>query len=100
MSVTRSHCRSHRGLRKRLEPYAGKLARTVLRGGVVSNDRSLPDAMTTGEVLAFKNFQCWKDEPPTLRTCFHSAFDEPDPPEQPSERQSCEYRIGVYFLND
>ena len=55
--------------------------------------------MTTGEVLAFKNFQCWKDEPPTLRTCFHSAFDEPDPPEQPSERQSCEYRIGVYFLN-
>ena len=55
--------------------------------------------MTTGDVLAFKNFQCWKDGPPTLRTCFHSAFDEPDPPEQASERQSCEYRIGVYFLN-
>jgi len=55
--------------------------------------------MTTGEVLAFKNFQCWKGEPPTLRTCFHSAFDEPDPPEQAIERQSCEYRIGVYFLN-
>ncbi len=55
--------------------------------------------MTTDEVLAFKNFQCWKDEPPTLRTCFHSAFDEPDPPEQASERQSCEYRIGVFFLN-
>lgn len=55
--------------------------------------------MTTGEVLAFKNFQCWKGEPPTLRTCFHSAFDEPEPPEQASERQSCEYRIGVYFLN-
>ena len=57
-------------------------------------------AMTTGEVLAIKNFQCWKDEPPTLRTCFHSSFDEPDPPGQASERQSCEYRIGVYFLND
>ena len=56
--------------------------------------------MTTGEVLAFKNFQCWKDEPPMLRTCFHSAFDEPDPPKQASERQSCEYRIGVFFLND
>ena len=28
---------------KRLEPYAGKLARTVLRGGVASNGRSLPD---------------------------------------------------------
>ena len=28
---------------KRLEPYAGKLARTVLRGGVASNSYSLPD---------------------------------------------------------
>ena len=56
--------------------------------------------MTTREVLAFKNFQCWKDEPPTLRTCFHSAFEEPDPPPHaPAQRQSCEYRVGVYFLN-
>ena len=25
---------------------------------------------------------------------------EPDPPDRASERQSCEYRIGVYFLSD
>ena len=60
--------------------------------------------MTTGEVLAFKNFQCWKsDLRPKLRTCFHSAFDEPHPPHPPeeaSERQSCEYRVGVFFLRD
>jgi len=57
--------------------------------------------MTTGEVLAFKNFQCWKNDlQPVLRTCFHSAFDEPHPSDNPSERQSCEYRVGVYFLRD
>jgi len=63
--------------------------------------------MTTEEVLAFKNFQCWKsDLQPKLRTCFHSAFDEPQPPGplgplgRVSERQSCEYRVGVFFLRD
>lgn len=56
--------------------------------------------MTTAETLAFKNFQCWKsDARPTLRTCFHSAFDEPDPPAEACERRSCEYRVGVFFLN-
>jgi len=56
--------------------------------------------MTSAEVLAFKNFQCFKgDARPKLRTCFHSAFDEPDPPAEASERQSCEYRVGVFFLN-
>ena len=67
---------------------------------MVSNDRSLPDRMTRAEVLAFKNFQCFKsDARPKLRTCFHSAFDEPDPPAEASERQSCEYRVGIFFLN-
>ena len=56
--------------------------------------------MTTGEVLAFKNFQCLKDDArPTLRTCFHSAFDEPGAPAHAAPRQSCEYRVGVFFLN-
>ena len=56
--------------------------------------------MTTGEVLAFKNFQCFKDDArPALRTCFHSAFDEPGTPEGAAPRQSCEYRVGVFFLN-
>ena len=55
--------------------------------------------MTTGEVLAFKNFQCFKDDArPTLRTCFHSAFDEPETPAGATPRQSCEYRVGVFFL--
>ena len=55
--------------------------------------------MTTDEVLAFKNFQCFKDDArPTLRTCFHSAFDEPDAPAHAVPRQSCEYRVGVFLL--
>jgi len=33
---------------KRPEPYAGKLARTVLRGGDASNGFSLPDRSLTG----------------------------------------------------
>lgn len=32
---------------QRLELYAGKLARTVLRGGTVSNGRFLPDSQPT-----------------------------------------------------
>lgn len=55
--------------------------------------------MATGEVLAFKNFQCFKDDRrPTLRTCFHSAFEEPGAPAHAAPRQSCEYRVGVFFL--
>jgi len=55
--------------------------------------------MTTGEVLAFKNFQCFKDDArPTLRTCFHSAFEERGAPAHAAPRQSCEYRVGVFFL--
>lgn len=55
--------------------------------------------MTGGEVLAFKNFACFKDDArPTLRTCFHSAFDEPGLPVDAAPRQSCEYRVGVFCL--
>ena len=32
---------------QRLELYAGKLARTVLRGGAASNGRFLPDSQPT-----------------------------------------------------
>ena len=32
-------------------------------------------------------------------TTFHSAFDEPDLPAEASERQSCEYRVGIFFLD-
>lgn len=37
----------------RLEPYDGKLSRTVLRGGVGSNASLLPDIKTESDVLKF-----------------------------------------------
>ena len=39
----------------RLEPYDGKLSRTVLRGGTVSNASLLPDIKTESDVLKFVN---------------------------------------------
>jgi len=44
-------CWLHPGLRKRLEPNAGKLARPVLRGGTASNGRSLPDGQAEPSVI-------------------------------------------------
>lgn len=38
-----------------LEPYDGKLSRTVLRGGVGSNASLLPDIKTESDVLKFVN---------------------------------------------
>ena len=37
----------------RLEPYDGKLSRTVLRGGAGSNTSLLPDIKTESDVLKF-----------------------------------------------
>ena len=37
----------------RLEPYDGKLSRTVLRGGAGSNVSLLPDIKTESDVLKF-----------------------------------------------
>ena len=37
----------------RLEPYDGKLSRTVLRGGTGSNASLLPDIKTESDVLKF-----------------------------------------------
>ena len=37
----------------RLEPYDGKLSRTVLRGGAGSNASLLPDIKTESDVLKF-----------------------------------------------
>ncbi len=57
--------------------------------------------MTTDEVLAFKLFDARKsDAEPRLRSCFHTAFAHPDTPEDAEERQSCEYRLGVWLLRD
>jgi hypothetical protein len=57
--------------------------------------------MVGGEVLVLKLFHCFKDDArPRLRTCFHSAFADPDTPPDAEERQSCEHRVGVFFLKE
>jgi hypothetical protein len=59
-----------------------------------------PD-MTGEEMLAFKIFERWKEGGDArLRTCFHSAFRDPGAPADAEERQSCEHRVGVFFLRD
>jgi len=55
--------------------------------------------MSGDEVLAFKLLDLRKsDTTPRLRSCFHSAFDHPETPEDAERRQSCEFRVGVYIL--
>ncbi len=57
--------------------------------------------MTGDEVLAFKLFDVRKsDAEPVLRSCFHTAFAHPDTPADAEERQSCEYRLGIWLLSD
>ena len=58
--------------------------------------------MGTDEVLAFKLFECRKDDPePTrFRSVLHTAFADPDTPADAEERQSCEHRVGITVLRD
>jgi hypothetical protein len=58
--------------------------------------------MRTDEVLAFKLFECWKEdpEPGRFRSIFHTAFAEPDAPADAELRQSCEHRVGVFVLRE
>jgi len=56
--------------------------------------------MTNDEVLAFKLFDCRKDDPEAFRSCFHTAFADPTAPADAEPRQSCEFRVGVYVLKD
>ena len=58
--------------------------------------------MRIDEVLAFKLFECRKDdpEPSGFRSVFHSAFVDPHAPHDAEERQSCEHRVGVVLLHD
>lgn len=56
-----------------------------------------PD-MTVDEVLVFKSFQYFKSQAgPELNTVFHTAFEVPSPPPGVEERQSCEYRVRIWF---
>lgn len=58
--------------------------------------------MRNDELLAFKLFECRKDDPgpARLRSVFHSAFEDPAAPADAEPRRSCEYRIGVMILAD
>jgi hypothetical protein len=58
--------------------------------------------MRTDEVLAFKLFECRKDDPAPsrFRSVLHSAFKDPDAPADAEERQSCEHRVGLVILRD
>ena len=56
--------------------------------------------MTNDEVLAFKLFDCRKDEPEAFRSCFHTAFAHPATPADAEPRKSCEFRVGIYILKD
>lgn len=58
--------------------------------------------MRSDELLAFKLFECRKDDPAPerLRSVFHSAFDDPAMPAGAERRQSCEHRAVVIVLAD
>lgn len=59
-----------------------------------------PD-MTRDEMLAFKVFEYSKDaREPTLKSCFHSAFEDPRTPPDAEVRQSSEHRVMVFFLRN
>ena len=59
-------------------------------------------AMTTNEVLAFKQCEFWKGEPDGARrsNVFHTAFRDPTAPPDAEPRRSCEHRVGVMILRD
>ena len=55
--------------------------------------------MTPDEVLAFKNFEFRKGEgAEQAASCFHSAFEHPETPENTEVRQSSEHRVSVFLL--
>ena len=54
--------------------------------------------MTNDEVLAFKLFDCRKDDLEAFRSCFHTAFEDPTAPADAEPRKSAEFRVGVFVL--
>lgn len=58
--------------------------------------------MRSDELLAFKLFECRKDDPAPerLRSVFHAAFDDPAMPADAERRRSCEHRLVVMLLAD
>ena len=59
-----------------------------------------PD-MRCDEVLAFKLYQYFKDDPDAPRqNVFHSAFRDPHASDDCEPRKSCEHRVAVMILKD
>ncbi|HST35508.1 MAG TPA: CmcJ/NvfI family oxidoreductase [Allosphingosinicella sp.] len=58
--------------------------------------------MRGDELLAFKLFECSKDDPAParLRSVFHAAFDDPATPPDAERRRSGEHRLAVMLLAD
>ena len=58
--------------------------------------------MRADEMIAFKLFDCRKDDPGSsrLRSVFHAAFDDPAMPADAERRTSCEDRLVVMLLRD
>ena len=56
--------------------------------------------MTGKEALAFKLFDCSKDDPAAMRSCFHTAFEDVTAPADAEPRRSCEFRAGVFVMRD
>jgi hypothetical protein len=59
-------------------------------------------AMTTNEVLVFKQCEFWKENPDAgpRANVFHTAFRDPTAPPNVEPRLSCEHRVGVMILRD
>jgi len=55
--------------------------------------------MTVDELIAFKLNEFWKEDR-SPQNVFHTAFADPDAPEDAEIRQSCEHRVGVILLRD
>ena len=51
--------------------------------------------MTRDEVLLFKNYDTLTDG--TARFALHSAFEDPDTPADPAQRETIETRAFVFF---
>jgi hypothetical protein len=58
-------------------------------------------AMTTDEVLVFKQCEFWKAGPDAVpQNVFHTAIRDPSTPLDAEARKSCEHRVGVMILRD
>jgi hypothetical protein len=83
-----------------IAPDGNKSRHLVLRFNAGQEWFYFPE-MAPDELLAFKLCEFSKDDesaPP--QNVFHTAFADPETPEDAEHRQSCEHRVGVLILRD